>query len=225
MKIILFDIDGTLVNTDASGKDAMVASFLAVAGLEAITQPIEVSGKTDRGIAHELFSVHGQTMTDAKWDAFLAGYLAGLKANLPQRNGRVLAGISELLSILDEREDVTLGLLTGNVVQGANLKLTHFEIMHYFPFGGFGDEHPNRDDVARMAHQKAEQHLGTFIAGNQVYVIGDTANDVTCARAIGASAIAVATGKYSSETLAESNPDLLVEDLSDPVPLLSLLDS
>lgn len=223
MKICLFDIDGTLVLTDGAGKDAMIDSFQSTAGIDVQTTAVRVSGKTDRGIAKELFDAHNLELTEEAWQKFLASYMAGLARNLPLRKGRVLPGIEPLLSALAEREDVALGLLTGNVAQGAYLKLTHYDLMHHFAFGGYGDLHPDRNDVAQAAKEACEAHLGRAVAGDQIWVIGDTANDIRCARHIGANAVAVATGVFMREELAMSDPDLLFDDLEDFGPLLEAI--
>ncbi len=215
MKVCLFDIDGTLVNTNRAGKDAMIEAFLEVAELTELEHVLQVSGKTDRGIFAELFELHGRSLSEDAWRRFLERYLAGLSTNLPVRQGLILEGVSALLAKLSQRDDVLLGLLTGNVERGAKLKLSHYGIHEYFAFGGFGDDHPDRDDVARAALKAAEDHVGHRIPPENVYVIGDTPNDVRCARAIGAKAVAVATGVYSEEQLKETQPDLLLTNLSD----------
>lgn len=215
MKVLLFDIDGTLVNTHRAGKDAMIDAFLEVAELAELAHVLQVSGKTDRGIFAELYELHGKSLDEADWQRFLDLYLTGLAANLPQRQGLILEGVSVLLAKLSQRDDVLLGLLTGNVEAGAKLKLSHYGIHEYFAFGGFGDHHPDRNDVARAALEAAESHVGQKISPENVYVIGDTPNDVRCARAIGAKAVAVATGVYSEQQLQAVEPDLLLTNLSD----------
>jgi len=116
-----------------------------------------------------------------------------------------------------------LGLITGNVRAGAKLKLEHFGLWHFFRFGGFGDHHPDRDDIARDAMAAARERLDGTYDPARVWVVGDTPKDVQCARAIGAQAIAVATGVYSMDELLPAEPDVLLEDLSDLQPILDLL--
>ena len=129
-----------------------------------------------------------------------------------------------LLDRLSTRRDVTLGLLTGNFREAARLKLEHHAIDHHFAFGGYGDQHHDRDDVARVAWSEACRHLGRDIDPSAVCVIGDTPSDVKCARAIGARAIAVATGMFSAEELIRSQPDELYQDFSDPDQFLTRMD-
>ncbi|HVJ67445.1 MAG TPA: HAD hydrolase-like protein, partial [Caulifigura sp.] len=137
--------------------------------------------------------------------------------------GHVLPGIRELLALLAARKDVTLGLLTGNFEEGAWIKLRHFELDHYFLFGGFGDDHFDRDDVARLAYDATHRHLGRRVEPQDVWVIGDTPSDVRCGKAIGAWTVAVATGMYTEADLWPHNPDLLLLDFSDPQALLDRL--
>jgi len=214
MKVCLFDIDGTLVNTHRAGKDAMIQAFLEVAELTELEHVLQVSGKTDRGIFAELFELHGKVTGDEAWSKFLELYLTGLSRNLPERQGIILEGVTALLAKLSQRDDVLLGLLTGNVRRGADIKLEHYGIRQYFHFGGFGDDHPDRNDVARMALEEAKQKYDGDLSPDDVYVIGDTPNDIRCARAIGAKAVAVATGVYPEEQLREAKPDLLLPDLT-----------
>ncbi len=130
----------------------------------------------------------------------------------------------ELLSHLQKRDDVILGLLTGNLLEGARRKLQHHGLDEYFDFalGAFGDEHVHRDDVARAAHLLLSKHDATAdrLSLERLWVIGDTPADIQCARAIGAKSIAVATGIYSHDVLAAAAPDCLVESFEDAEPVL-----
>src|SRR5262249_19131903 len=151
-------------------------------------------------------------------------YLNLLPATLAEHQGRVLPGIATLLESLRGRDDVVLGLLTGNVRDGARLKLGHYGLYEHFVCGGFGDEHFDRDDVAREALAAGRRRLNGSVDLARTWVIGDTPLDVRCARCIGARAVAVGTGWHSLDELAATAPDLLVADLTDPGPLLSLLE-
>ncbi len=137
--------------------------------------------------------------------------------------GRVLPGIADLLKTLSERDDVLVGLLTGNVRAGARVKLGFFGLYDYFTCGGFGDVHLDRDDVAHEAVGAVQLRLNGSMVRDRVWVIGDTPLDVRCARAIGASVAAVATGWHSTAELAAHAPDLLLTDLSDPTAFLEKL--
>ena len=132
-------------------------------------------------------------------------------------------GVLRLLEQLQAREAVAVGLLTGNLQDGARIKLGYFGLFEYFKFGGFGDDHRNRDGVAQAALTAAEQHANGSFDPNRVWVIGDTPLDISCARAINAKVLAVATGLHPTQELAESQPDRLLEDLSDTNVVLNAL--
>ena len=142
---------------------------------------------------------------------------------MQSHQGRVLPGIAALLTTLRARDDVLIGLLTGNVQEGARVKLGFFGLYDYFTCGGFGDLHLDRDDVAREAVNNVRQQLNGSLLRERVWVIGDTPLDVRCARAIGARVVAVATGWHTPEELATHAPDLLLPDLSDPTAFLNQL--
>lgn len=222
MKVILFDIDGTLLLTNRAGQAAIKQ---AVRELYDIENPAEVTihGQTDRGIAGELFQAHNLAYTDEAWKTFRDCYVRHLAEQLPQRDGYVLPGVREILKVLDEREDTILGLLTGNIEDGARLKLEHYDLMHYFEFGGFGDHHPIRDDVAREAKKQAEAFAGQSIDPESVWVIGDTPNDIRCAKAIGARVLAVGTGGIDLDVLHSHEPDVLKDDLANEEEIISIL--
>jgi phosphoglycolate phosphatase-like HAD superfamily hydrolase len=138
-----------------------------------------------------------------------------LARELPRREGRVLPGIIELLEALHRREDCVLGLLTGNIEKGAELKLSHYGVWDFFEFGAFADDHVDRNKLGPVAHSRAVEKHGTSFEAEDVLVIGDTPRDIDCARAAGFVAVAIATGSYAKDELAAHKPDLLFEDLSD----------
>jgi len=223
MRILLFDIDGTLVNTAGAGQLAMAAALAAAFGAAPHAAGVVFSGRTDRAIARDLFRLHGVDDTRANWECFQEAYLEQLSAYLPRRKGRVLPGVRELLDVLSLDRDASLGLLTGNVPGGAEQKLRHYGLNHHFARGGFGDVHMERDQVAHEALQATRRHVGAEVAVEQIWVIGDTPRDVQCARAIGARVLAVATGIHEVDELRATQPDELLNDLSDTVRVLDLL--
>ena len=223
MHFCLFDIDGTLIASGGAGKAALEGSFEEAVGLPRHLHKVPFSGRTDRAIIRDLFRVHGVEETPERLQAVLNGYLRRLPACLASHNGRILPGIVELINDLLTRQDVTLGLLTGNVRAGARLKLGHYGLFDHFKLGGFGDRHFERDDVAREALAAVTQACNGRVDCRRIWVIGDTPLDVQCARAIGARSVAVATGWHSPADLAAAGPDLLFEDLSDPAPILAQL--
>lgn len=221
--VVLFDIDGTLLSTGGAGQRAMELALGTAFGLDNLSHDIPAAGRTDRAIIHDLFRFHAIPDEPENWRIFKEAYLSHLPATLSGLNGRVLPGIVELLDRLVQRGDTALGLLTGNLRLGAELKLQHYRLDHHFGFGGFGDDHFDRDDVARAALIEACRHLDRAVSPECISVIGDTPSDVRCARAIGARAVAVATGIYSRETLRQARPDSLFDDFTDPRGLLDQL--
>ena len=222
MHVILWDIDGTLLASGGAGKAAFESALVETFGLAGVRSEIPYAGRTDRGIARDLFAAHDIRDTADNFARHADAYLARLPDCLAAHGGRVLPGVAALLDTLRARPDVALGLLTGNTRRGAELKLSHFGLSDHFAFGGYGDRHHDRDDVARDAYRAAREYLGRDCR-DSLWVIGDTPADVRCARAIGAKAVAVATGWHSPETLAACEPDLLLADLSAPDAWLALL--
>jgi len=221
MYVCLFDIDGTLLNSGGAGKAALEAALLEEFDLAELLGEVPYSGRTDRAIIRDLLRLHALEECPAVFERLVAGYLQRLPECLRNHDGRVLPGISALLESLSRREGVAVGLLTGNLRVGAQLKLGHFGLDKYFAFGGFGDHHWERNDVAREALATVRAHLNGQVAVDRIWVIGDTPLDVQCARAIGAKVAAIATGWHSWEELQAAGPDLLMPDLSDPAPLLA----
>lgn len=222
MHVCLFDIDGTLLSSGGAGKAAMEAALASEFGVPADSRGVPYSGRTDRAITQDLFRCHGIEATEDNWRRFLDAYLGHLPGCLGRHQGRVLPGIADLLERLAAKSHVMMGLLTGNVRDGARLKLGHYGIDHHFRFGGFGDHHFDRNDVACEALAEANRFLEAAIHPERFWVIGDTPLDIRCARHIGARIVAVATGWHPMEELAAAAPDLLLNDLSDPTPLLAL---
>ena len=219
MRVLLFDIDGTLIRSGGAGKAAMEAGLRAEFGLKELHDRVSYSGRTDTGIARELLAIHGLEPTDANVERLKAAYLAHLPGSLRRRGGTVLPGIAEALK--RERQGAVVGLLTGNIRAGAEVKLRHFGLWDHFPFGGFADGLDDRDDVARRALAEAERHVGRAIDPNDVWVIGDTPLDVKCARAIGAKAVVVQTGWHRRDELVACCPDHLLPDFTHAGELLT----
>lgn len=214
--VVLFDIDGTLLSTGGAGQRAMERALHTAFGFDDRECDVPAAGRTDRAITLDLFRLHNVADEPANRIRFWQAYLRHLPETLGELNGRVLPGIVQILDILVQRGDTSLGLLTGNLRQGALLKLRHYGLDHHFQFGGFGDEHLDRDDVARLALVEACRHLDRDVSPDCISVVGDTPSDIRCARAIGARAVAVATGLFSREVLQQSQPDCLLDDFTDP---------
>ncbi len=219
MHVCLFDIDGTLIASGGAGKAALEAGLVEEFGVPLQLDKLQLSGRTDRSILVDLLRLHDLNSTPGNYARLRDAYLRHLPRYL--HAGRILPGIAALLNHLAGRDDVAVGLLTGNVRAGARVKLGFFGLTEHFAFGGYGDLHLDRDDVAREALDEVRNRFNGSIREENIWVIGDTPLDVRCARAIGARAVAVATGWHGAEELAASQPDLLFDDLSDAAPLLA----
>jgi phosphoglycolate phosphatase len=233
MHICFLDIDGTLLLTGGAGQAAFAQTLSEDFGILKMDGNVGFSGRSDKAIAMDLFRSHGVEPSEENWRRFCDGYLRRLQAALATHEGSVLPGVPALLRALTARGDIALGLLTGNMREGARRKLCHYGLWDWFPFGGFGDEHMERCGIAAAALTAAESHLHTAAAGGngnghavnrRVIVIGDTQHDISCGRSIGARCVAVPTGFVPANVLRESNPDLLVETLEDLPPILALFD-
>ncbi|MCA9063672.1 MAG: haloacid dehalogenase-like hydrolase [Planctomycetaceae bacterium] len=215
-QVLFFDIDGTMLATGGAGQRAMERVLVEEFCVRYPFEGILAAGRTDRGIVDEIFSTHAIEDSPAQRDRFMHGYLERLPVCLKENAGTLLPGVRELLEMLSSERHVELALLTGNYVEGAWIKLRHFGIDHFFSFGGFGDIHPARDDVARQALSMASQVLQREVSGRETAVIGDTPADIQCARAINAHAVAVATGMFARDQLANHGPDHLFDNFANP---------
>jgi len=219
LKLVLFDIDGTLVWTDGAGRRAIHHALTEVFGA---TGPADYwfDGQTDPQIVRALMRLvgHDDGHIDARMQAVFDLYVRQLREELraPGYRPRVLPGVFELLDALEPREDVVLGLLTGNLAEGARAKLESVGIHpDRFRVGAFGSDHEERASLLELARRRARERLGLDVEGRDVVIIGDTPADVTCGRAIGARAIGVATGRYSPDELRRHGAAAVFADLSD----------
>lgn len=213
-RLLLWDIDSTLISTGGAGEKALKRIAQERFGRADDFRDIEIAGRTDAAIVTAILRKYEIEPTPENLSAFLDEYIAGLQTTLPQTPGRVLPGIHEILARLAANPERILGLLTGNLRRGAQLKLEHYGLWHYFPFGAFADDHADRNQLGAFACARAsELHRQTF-AGAAIDVIGDTGHDIACGKAIGARTIAVATGSWSREKLAVHEPDFLFADFS-----------
>ncbi len=231
MHICFLDIDGTLILTGGAGQSAFAETLAADFGIPKIDGQVYFAGRSDKAIAMDLFRSHGLEPSEQNWRRFREGYLGRLETALVAKKGFVLPGVLKFLQALADRGDVAIGLLTGNMREGARRKLSHYQLWHWFPFGGFGDEHMERCDIAAAAMADAERHLGRAgaygangaAADRQIIVIGDTPHDIHCGRSIGAQCVAVPTGNTPARLLRASQPDVFVETLEDFDAILALL--
>jgi phosphoglycolate phosphatase len=223
LKLLLFDIDGTLLTSGGAGEKALRTGLLSRFGIQDDLRGIEIAGRTDTGIARRILERHQIPPAPENIRLLLDGYLEVLPTLLPLHPGRVLHGVLPLLDALRHRTDCVLGLLTGNLERGARLKLAHYGLGGRFQFGAYADDHHDRNALVPFALQRARALAGADLSPAQAWVIGDTPYDVECARAGGARAAAVATGVFDSATLATAQPDLLFPDLGQTDRVLELL--
>ena len=214
VRVLLFDIDGTLIHSGGAGLATLYEVFESEFGIPASTD-VRVHGRTDRSIARDFFVNHQLADNDDNFARLRDAYQDRLAANMASYAGRVLPGVVDLLEAITRNGNAAIGLLTGNTPMGACIKLSHFGLERYFAFGGYGEFHYDRDDVAREALSAARQFTANSFDHASVCVIGDTPADVRCARAINAVAVAVETGGFSRESLAAADPDYLLDDLTD----------
>ncbi len=214
VRLVLFDICGTLIHTGGAGMKAFARTFAEEFNTADGFERLKFAGRTDTGLVREFLGFHQIRATPEHLDRFFSRYVFWLDHILRESRTVICPGVWELLQALQALPQAPLlGLLTGNIRLGAEIKLRHFNLWDVFQTGGFGDDHEDRDRIAAMAHERASRILGTELRGNEVLVVGDTPLDIRCARAIGAKALAVATGAASLEELKRHQPDRALPDL------------
>jgi phosphoglycolate phosphatase len=216
-RLLLFDVDGTLVLSGGAGArsvDEAFARLFGVAGAMARCQP---HGKTDPAIFQEVARTHlGRTLTPAESDAIAEAYLNALAREVPASPGyEVMPGVSALLEALAADPRMVLGLATGNLEEGARIKLARAGLDRFFAFGGYGSDDEDRVRLVRIAVARGARRAGRSFPPEAIVVIGDTGRDIAAARGAGVRCVAVATGPSSAEELARHAPDALLPDLSD----------
>jgi phosphoglycolate phosphatase-like HAD superfamily hydrolase len=212
--LILFDIDGTLMDTGGAGLVSLNAAIEEVFGPGGPS--LNLAGSTDGGIVRGLFEHFGRPFDPAVEEDFYQAYLPKLESNLSDDSsgGRLLNGASDLLEHCDERGHTT-GLLTGNLARGAAIKVGHYGIGDYFGFGAYGDDHWDRNQLGPVALERAQKFTGRNFSVQETLVIGDTPKDIACAHAFGARCLAVATGAFATSELAAAGADQVVESLTE----------
>jgi len=214
-KLILFDIDGTLLTSGGAGEQALRLALKDRFGHDDDLKTVELAGRTDSGIARRILEKHGTPATPENISLFLDGYLGHLAVELKKHKGFLMPGILKLLEALKKRPHLVIALLTGNLSRGAEIKLTHYGIWQFFEFGAYADDHHDRNELGRFARARALEKHGVEFPPENIYVIGDTQHDIDCGRVFGAKTVAIATGNFSREQLAAHHPDYLFDDLSD----------
>lgn len=229
MKIVLFDIDGTILWSDGAGRRAMQRALTTAFGSSG-SPNYRYDGKTDRQIVRDLMRMEGHedAMIDARMTTLLEDHATGLHEELETQSTQVhrYDGVLELLDALEARPDRTLGLLTGNIEVGARAKLRAAGIdPSRFTVCAFGSDHEVRGELPAIAQRRARERLGLEVDGDALVIIGDTPADIDCTRAIGARAIAVATGRYSVEELAQHCPVAVFPNLCDTDAVMRAIDA
>jgi phosphoglycolate phosphatase len=215
VKLVLFDIDGTLIQTGGAGVKAFGRAFAMEFQIPNGTAHLSFAGRTDTGLVRELFAFHGIDATPENFRRFFDCYVFWLDHLLKLHHGRTCPGAHEFLERLAALPvPPRLGLLTGNIRLGAEIKLRHYGLWEPFALGAFGDDHHNRNDLARIARQRGHRHLRAELRDDEILVIGDTPLDIECGRAINARVLAVATGGVPLTELAAHRPDWVVTDLT-----------
>jgi phosphoglycolate phosphatase-like HAD superfamily hydrolase len=214
MRLLLFDIDGTLLRVHRGGRAAVRKAVGRVTGKSISTEAVSFSGRTDPAIFREVLTVNGVSADDELIAAVIDTYSAVAQELIRSENVQSLPGVEALLSALAARNDVFLGLLTGNVEAVAVHKLEMAGLHHHFALGAYGSDHEDRSQLPALATRRAAQAAGRSFACEEILVIGDTQHDVACARAGNVRSVAVSTGHPSHADLAASSPDLLLEDLN-----------
>lgn len=216
-RLILWDIDGTLLYSGGVAGEAMRAAMLEVYGRASDNERISYAGKTDQQIIFETFAGREQAELIGMVPQFMDVYVAELarRSDELRERGRVLPGIPAMLDALAQRDTVQ-SVLTGNVKPAAHLKLELMDLLAYFDLevGAFGSDHHHRPELVPIAIKRAEQRYGRAFSRADVVVIGDTPHDISCARHGGARVVAVATGHYDVQALERCNPDALFPDLA-----------
>lgn len=217
MKLLLFDIDGTLLHTDGTGRAAVERALEDVVGRPVTTDGVSFSGKTDPQIMREILSANGFDASEANdlTGDVLAAYAGEAMRLLAPERVTVLPGVRPLLERLAATDGVHLALLTGNLQRTGFGKLQAAGLDAFFRFGAFGSDHADRYELPAVAVRRAREQTGRTFAGRDVVIIGDTEHDVGCGRGIGAFSVAVCTGRYGRADLAPHDPDVLLDDLSD----------
>jgi phosphoglycolate phosphatase len=211
IRLVLFDIDGTLIRTGGAGQKAFDRVCETEFRIPNGTLNLNFAGRTDTSIIREFFLRHQIEPTRENFQRFLDAYVFWLDYLLARHSGCVLPGVREMILDLESAaQPPAIGLLTGNIRLGAQIKLSHYGLWDHFQLGAFGDDHEDRNQLAVIALERGSRFLNNPLTGDDVLVVGDTPKDIACGRAIKARVLAVATGGSAYAELARHQPDWLV---------------
>lgn len=214
-KFVLFDIDGTLLDSGGAGMRSLDLAFREVFSIEEAFMNVQMAGKTDLQIIREACVVHNISADNGFLPLVLSSYLKNLRNEINRGDKKLKPGIPKLLEDLSSSSLCSLGLLTGNIEEGAKVKLSSLGIDHYFITGGFGSDADDRNLLLPIAADRFTRLTGRQLEYCDCIVIGDTPLDVSCSKPYGAFSVAVASGPYTEEELLKTGADLVLPDLSD----------
>lgn len=218
-RLVLFDIDGTLLSSDGAGKRAVRDALLEVYGLTGPIRGYSFAGRTDPEIVRDLLRLAGREDTEiaAGMERLFDRYLRNLEREIRSVNAAPYPGIPELLDRIEAAgEPLVLGLLTGNVREGARMKVDAAGLgFSRFRVGAYGSDHAQRPELPAVALRRARELVGMDFSGKEIVIIGDTPLDVACGAHLGVRTIAVATGTHGVDALAACDPDYVFPDLAD----------
>jgi phosphoglycolate phosphatase len=226
-KLVLFDIDGTLILSGRAGLRAMTRACEELVGRVDALATIPVAGRTDWIILHDALRSIDRHLDEQLFGTLRDRYLQILREEitLPGQGFKgVMPGVRELLDALRSRTDVVLGLLTGNFAAGARIKLEHFGLWDYFRCGAFGDDSADRNELVPVALARAQACGMREISSRDIVVVGDTPHDIACALAVAAVPVGVATGIFTADELRESGAEIVFSDLTDPAEFMQMLE-
>ena len=214
-KLVLFDIDGTLLSVNSVNRRILMDALREVYGTEGSAGTHDFAGKIDSIIIYEV--LHNAGLSDGviaeKFDKAKQTYIEMFRMQSKSTDVVLMDGVRKLLDELSAHSELIVGLLTGNFEGSGRHKLLLPDINHYFPFGAFADDGASRNELPRVAVEKAYQLTGKRFSEQNIIIIGDTEHDIACARVLNAKSIAVATGSYSTEELKKHNPHILYKNL------------
>ncbi len=215
-KLLLFDIDGTLLSSGRAARESLLAALREVYGWRGSSDSHDFSGKTDPQIVRELVQdTVGRERCEALLAEALEKYLEEFSRRLTPQAVRPRPGVPELLARLAREPCVTQGLLTGNLERAARMKLEPPDFNSYFPFGAFGSDSADRYQLPQIAVDRARERCGRVFSGKSIVIVGDSIHDVACGRSLGVRAVAVTTGPTRRERLEAEKPDALLDNFAD----------
>jgi phosphoglycolate phosphatase-like HAD superfamily hydrolase len=221
--LLLWDIDGTLIDSGGAGERGLQLALQREFAIEDKLGWLDYFGRTDVWIARAILEKHFGTATQESIQRFLDAYLQALAQEMHNPLARILPGVAEIVTRIARNSDIAQGLLTGNLQRGAEIKLKHLGLWAYFPFGAFANDSELRDELGPFALRRAKAYHDVTFVPARMFVIGDTPHDISCGKAIGASTVAVATGRFSSEQLRAHTPTAVLADLCDTEAFLALI--